>query len=385
MIIFLQQRPIEILPPVISLLCTLKDIGENVIFLGLMKTDVGENILKEIGVEYKFYPYEIVSFHERPLLRIWQKITQGLRPYLFRRWVWNRINGLKKQRQNIILWSSEMVSAAVLGDRALKLNKRHIQSLYELGDEVGKDYWGFDIERLYHSATLIECEYNRAHILMAEKKLTHLPFILPNKPYSHPKKRNLPVSDAKAEAIVRSWKGKRVFLYQGGIQNDRGLLLDIIESLCKSRPDAVVAIMGRRSALVEQLMRKYGNISYVPFVSPPHHLEVTSHADVGIAYYQGGTIWGLSPLNPVYCAPNKIFEYAGFGIPLICNDIPGLKYTIEQANAGVCLKNITDESVASAMQHILSNYQEYSNNAKKFFDSVDIVSEIKNVLAYARG
>ena len=89
-------------------------------------------------------------------------------------------------------------------------------------------------------------------------------------------------------------------------------------------------------------------------------------------------------MNPVYCAPNKIYEYSGFGIPLICNDIPGLKYTVEQYHAGICLNDITKESVSLAVQGILSDYQEYSDCAQKFFDAVDLATEVKKVLAYAR-
>ena len=384
MIIFVQERPIEILPPVISLLRILKDLGEEVAYFGMIRTRTEIAILEELGVRYEIYPYELVSFRTNPFRRCWQKATQWIRPYLFRSWIWKRILRLSKSEDDVILWSSEMRTAAVLGNRALKFGKRHIQSLYELGDEAGKDYWGFDIDRLYATATLIECEYNRAHILKAEKGIDKLPFVLPNKPYAHPRRRAIPVSDTRAASVVESWKGKKVFLYQGGIQSDRGQLLRLIEALCESQPNAIVAIMGRSSPLLDELMREYANVSYVPFVPPPHHLEVTSHADVGIAYYQGGSVYGLSPLNPVYCAPNKIYEYSGFGLPLICNDIPGLKYTIEQSHAGVCLDDITKETVSLAVQKILSSYQEYSDNAQKFFDAVDLATEVKKILTYAR-
>lgn len=384
MIVFLQQRPVEILPPVISLLRILKDVGEKVLFIGLMKTDACEKILECIDIEYEFYPYKIVTFHERPTYRIWQKMTQWYRPYLFRRWVWNRINGLMNQNQNIILWSSEMVSAAVLGDKALDFGKRHIQSLYELGDESGRDYFGFNMNQMFQTATLIECEYNRAHIIKAEKGIPRLPFVLPNKPYDHPRKKNIPISDAKAAKIVDGWANKRVFLYQGALQTDRGELVNLLEYLCASSPNSVVAVLGKKSAIIDSLSYKYKNFSFIPFVQPPHHLEITSRADVGIAYYQGGAIWGLSPLNPVYCAPNKIYEYAGFGIPIICNDIPGLRYSIGQSHAGICLSEVSRASIKNALDTIFNNYDYYSLNAKSFFEAADIVGEVKKILSYAR-
>lgn len=384
MIVFVQERPIEILPPVISLLKVLKDLGEDIVYFGMVKTETSICILEEIGVRYELYPYELICFRDHPVRRCWQKITQWIRPYMFRFWIWNKIKKFHNEGKGILLWSSEMRTAAVLGNRALKFGKKHIQSLYELGDEDGKNCIGFDINKFYHSATLIECEYNRAHILRAEKNLVRLPFVLPNKPYAHPRKRKLIVTDSNAASIVATWNGKKVFLYQGGIQSDRGSLLKMIEGLCVSQPNAVIAIMGRKTSSVDALIKKYSNISYVPFVNPPHHLEITSHADVGIAYYQGGAVFGLSPLNPVYCAPNKIFEYTGFGIPLICNDIPGLKYTIESAKAGVCLRELSEELVANSVHDILDNYGEYSKRAEMFFDSVDIVAEIEQILAFAR-
>ena len=210
-----------------------------------------------------------------------------------------------------------------------------------------------------------------------------MPFVLPNKPISHPRGRNLDVTDFDARKVIEKWKNKKVFLYQGALQSDRGELFKIIGWLCESLPEAIVAVMGKKNDTIDQLLSRHDNFSFVPFVAPPHHLEVTSHAHIGIAVYNGGSIYGLSPLNAVYCAPNKIFEYAGFGIPILCNDVPGLRYTVGSSGAGICLEDISKETVCSAARKLMSEYDTYSTNATRFFESVDMVKLVRKILDYS--
>ena len=61
-------------------------------------------------------------------------------------------------------------------------------------------------------------------------------------------------------------------------------------------------------------------------------MEITSYARIGINFYRPNC------LNKAFCAPNKIYEFSGFGIPIIGNDIPGLKNTIGLNNAGKCVR-----------------------------------------------
>lgn len=381
-VVIFQCHPLDMLPPLISIMRILRVLNVDIYYVGITKTDTAVKALMELGVDYSLYGWSIVSFREHPFIRLWQKLTAFVRPFLFRRWAWKEIGNVANDCDNVVLWTQSMNSASILGNRALIFGNRHIVSLYDLGDEYGKDLCGFDMARLYESATLVECEYNRAHILMAEKRLGRIPFVLPNKPYGHPRLRNLQIEDCTVEDIVRSWGNRKVFLYQGALASDRGELLDVLEWLCDSFPDLVVAVMGNKNAIVDKLSARHSNFSYVPFVAPPHHLEVTSHAHIGIAIYKGTAAHGLSPLNAVYCAPNKIFEYSGFGMPMLCNDIPGLRYTVGESDAGICVETINRESVVAAARMLIDKYEEYSKNAIAFFESVDTVQIVKDILDF---
>lgn len=372
------------LPPLISLLRLLTEMGEKVTYVGLIESDETSRILQDVGVQFRLYPYRQVRFRQAPFVRLWQKVTEWIRPYLKRQWLWKMLYRFNLDMGRDIIWSVEMEGAAILGDAALRLGRRHIHTFYELGDKVGSNYLGFTMQLFLHSATIVECEYNRAHIFKVEMGLERLPFVLPNKPHLHPRMRNLRISDETARKVVDTWGDRRVILYQGGVQSDRGALALLIESLCRAFPSAIIAVMGRKTPIVDRLLATYSNFSYVPFVSPPHHLEVTSHADVGLAFYEGGSVYGLSPLNPVYCAPNKIYEYAGFGIPLLCNDIPGLYYSVGISGAGECLSRFDVEAVKDSCKRIFDDYESYQARAVSFFEAVDLKQRVTDVLQASR-
>ena len=100
-------------------------------------------------------------------------------------------------------------------------------------------------------------------------------------------------------------------------------------------------------------------------VKPPHHLEVASHADVTYISYVANN----HSINAVFCAPNKVYEFAGFGIPMLCNDNPGLKYTVEYEGMGVCVPELTTPHIAAALKQIDANAQAMGEAANRYYDA----------------
>ena len=123
MIFIVQTRQLEMLPPLISLMRILKTMGERVVYIGLTDTPVARKVLKEIDVEHRIYDWPVITFRERPLLRIWRELTKGIRPFIFRRWVWKQMDQIAGEERDVVIWSSEMISAAILGDRALRYGR----------------------------------------------------------------------------------------------------------------------------------------------------------------------------------------------------------------------------------------------------------------------
>ena len=109
-------------------------------------------------------------------------------------------------------------------------------------------------------------------------------------------------------------------------------------------------------------------------------MEVTSCADIGVAVYQENS------LNNLFCAPNKIYEYAGFGIPTIGNDIPGLVDTIQRFGAGECVQWSDVSAIEDAIQKVYQNYDEYEKRSAFFYEQTNcfnimerIIKDVENI------
>ena len=81
----------------------------------------------------------------------------------------------------------------------------------------------------------------------------------------------------------------------------------------------------------------------------------------------------------MFCAPNKINEYSLWSIPMIANDIPGLKNILKNI-AGVILPNVDEFSLKKAINKIEKNYQTFKKNSSRIFLGIDNESTISENL-----
>ena len=119
------------------------------------------------------------------------------------------------------------------------------------------------------------------------------------------------------------------------------------------------------------------------FVSPPKHLVFLKYSRIALLPYSPESMkgYGYNILNALYCAPNKIFEYARFGKPMISNDIPGLRNVFDVFNCGVVIKDpVSPSSIVDAINLVSKNYQEMSEGAVRYYNSIDLHSIVKNII-----
>lgn len=216
---------------------------------------------------------------------------------------------------------------------------------------------------------VVACEQNRAEIMQSWFHLDRQPLVVANKPHNHPGKSRMPsTSDSTAEAIAKV-AHSRALLYQGNISSDRSLA-PVAAALSRMN-DARwgLYLMGPiHGDALSTVQRAYDQTVYLGNHTPPAHLEVTSYAHIGIAYYD------RSSLNNIFCAPNKIYEYAGFGIPVLANDVAGLRYTVGASKAGVSVDFRDPGAIVDGIQAIDGEYHLYSKRARAFFDDADTLS-----------
>jgi glycosyltransferase involved in cell wall biosynthesis len=66
-----------------------------------------------------------------------------------------------------------------------------------------------------------------------------------------------------------------------------------------------------------------------------------------------------------HTAPSgKMFTYLASGVPVICNNLPGLR-VVEEFGAGVLIEDLDAGSILSAIQKIEANYDYYAQNCLK--------------------
>lgn len=203
--------------------------------------------------------------------------------------------------------------------------------------------------------------------------LKKLPYVFPNKPYNFSTAKNQLPTITETKKVINKIKNKKVILYQGIMQNTEELC-EVAKALKELNKDYVLVLMGiDKYNSVEKIKEIYDNTIYVSYIPAPYHLEITSYAYIGITFYRDDS------LNKVFCAPNKIYEYSGFGIPIIANNIPGLKNTVGKYNSAECIQ-LNKNNIIYAINKIENNYFTYSKNAKKFFDSTNNKDTMERLL-----
>ena len=160
-------------------------------------------------------------------------------------------------------------------------------------------------------------------------------------------------------------------------------LEEFCEAVRSMPPEYVLVAMGRGSDYYDDLRSRYASerVLFVPFIRPPHHLQVTRLASIGVLSYFPDPSSLAAVINPLYCAPNKIFEYARYGVPMISNDIPGLYYLFMQYGCGEVVPSpMSPAAIRHTIEHIYDHYDRYSACAKAYYNSVDIKRLINEVL-----
>lgn len=357
-VLFIYERKLSELPPLLTLIQLLKQKGYSI----TVTVSETENQYNEDGVKQ----YEFLR-----RFKLNNKITRLLNRKIYGKLFFKyEIPKLIDNDNYDIIWViiSHLPNFLFSFNEKKIINSTTYCSIFELYDIVP-----ILLEKIGRIARIankvIVPELNRAHILRSYLKLDTTPTVLPNKPIDLPELKNQDIKE-----LVKRFEGKKVVLYQGHISPVRN-----VEPICKAidkLENFVFVLMGScYDGYADKLIHTYHNIVHIPFIPPPMHLEFTSKAYIGIVTYEHFT------LNEVFCAPNKIWEYSGYGLPMICSDIPGLIYTVEQNKCGVCV-NINDEdAIFNAISIIESNYNQYRENAKLMFDSMPLQSILDKLLA----
>lgn len=366
-------------PPMISLIDILCELGEKVIYIGDYTESPTTKRFTSQGVNLVRLGYKREG-SQLNRLKAQIRYKRELSAVLERYDVCNED----------LLWYVYSDSATFL--HKLLAKYRYLVHYYEF--ERQEYSWKFKLlypsftqEKLVHNAVgIIHCEYNRAQIFKGMVGLERIPFILPNKPYVKDGaiSNNIPDEIQKAiSSINEKIIGKKVILYQGIFNSKERKLEEFCQAVNLLPEEYLLIAMGRGDNSFVQLKDKYESdrILFIPFIIPPYHLLITEKASIGVLSYSPTSRTYYGVINPLYCAPNKIFEYAKYGKPMISNDNPGLKYVFDKYNCG-CVVNdpISPQNVKDAILTVMNDYERKSKGAIEYYNSVDLHKAVKSII-----
>ncbi len=277
---------------------------------------------------------------------------------------------IKKIPNDGIIWFGNCESAITVWKTIQ--GRKFVLSVLELDNP--DSFIGRQLKKFINQASaVICCEKHRAAIMRVYYKLKQEPYVLPNKPYEF--NDNFVKLNEEQEKMIGSIKDKFIVLYQGIVTPDRPLdkIADALDFF--NDKDIYFLVLGNAEEKYQvELKKHYSRMVFGGFVPSPQHLLVTRYAKIGIANYD------YSCLNNLFCAPNKIYEYAKFGIPMLTSANIGLTETVGAANAAICVDFRNTEQIVNGINSIKSNYNFYVKSAIDFYKGVSNFDTIKKVV-----
>lgn len=359
-VLYYVYQPVHTRPPCVMEICSLKDKGIEVVVLTTDCSSQIRQLFQEKGILCQTYTYKT---HPIPLV---QKVMN----YFHYRQLFHKFFE-QYWTDNSVLWVGSEQSIIRMWPFLWRVHPCILNAL-EFYEE---DWYQKAMRRIAPKMdVLTACEPHRAQYMVDWWHLKRLPYVLRNKPYAHPRLRFAPGSTPEVREAIARIRGKKNLMYQGAINADRDLS-HLAQALREAQSEYYLVLSGRNEDhAVEKLQEIYDKTIFLGNISAPLHLEVTSHATICVAFYVDNCI------NNRFCAPNKIYEYAGCGVPMLCNNIPGLSETVGRAGAAECVDFHDHPAVIQAIKRISRNYQTYCDAAKAFYDETDNTQALDQIV-----
>ena len=164
----------------------------------------------------------------------------------------------------------------------------------------------------------------------------------------------------------------RIALYQGYLQEDRGLHV-LVKAAPFLEKDIVIVMLGQGDEETLTLLRSLiesegvaGSVKILPPVPYVELLDWTASADIGLNV--------LPPdhsLSIRKCLPNKFFEYLMAGLPVLSSNLEAVAEAIETYDVGRIVQSIAPRELAASINAMLA-------------DRDDLAHMSANALAIAR-
>jgi glycosyltransferase involved in cell wall biosynthesis len=359
------KRDIKTVPPLISLIKGLIKSGHEVhlftyYYSPQTLAGIDSPLLKVSSISKHPYPASLFS-------RLWASISSYLS-------LWKEV---KKMNGCDYFWISswDFIGLEKLASRANVQAKIIYQS---------HEYEPHRFQYCRMADCVVVPENNRGWLTFINAGLKKRPLVLPNSPIDHPGGFEIKMPDPVLDRL--EMEGKRIVLYQGYMALKERCIPELLEaiSLCDAR--LVLCIMPAsplsqemKSALMTLIsrFRLEERVYFLDTRVAPGHLQVIARAHIGIGLYRPTSI------NQVYCAPNRLYEFTGFGIPVILPDAPGMNQIGSRYSGVLTCDPENPQKIAEALQSLLEDekYGQACASAREFFqEEADYMKCLQEVI-----
>jgi glycosyltransferase involved in cell wall biosynthesis len=139
---------------------------------------------------------------------------------------------------------------------------------------------------------------------------------------------------------------RRVFVYLGILGPGRGIPL-LLEAFGRHGCTADLVFVGYADSVgVADAAKRMPNIHLHPPVAHDCVVSLVRSADYGICLIEDVS------LSDRYCLPNKLFEYAFAGLPVLASDLPEIRRVVHEHRLGLCCA-LDVSSVASGIERLV--------------------------------
>lgn len=182
--------------------------------------------------------------------------------------------------------------------------------------------------------------------------------------------RNVPEGNSAMNAVAKEELGlnprEMVLLLQGnGININRGGE-ELVESM-EGIENAHLLVIGNGDAMprLKELSANLNltdKITFLPRMPYVEMMRYTVCADIGFSLDKNDNI------NYRFSLPNKIFDYARAGLPMIVSDLPEVSTFVIQNDIGLALEEVTADAISRAVNKLMQDREKLSRfraNAEK--------------------
>jgi glycosyltransferase involved in cell wall biosynthesis len=136
-----------------------------------------------------------------------------------------------------------------------------------------------------------------------------------------------------------------VFIYLGLLVRGRAIE-PVLEVFRRGNVASHVVFMGSGDTMgVQDHANRFPNIHFHPAVPHDEVVRMVQDADCGLCLIEDVS------LSDRLCLPNKLFEYAFAGVPMLASRLPEIARLVGEYGLGVCCDNDAD-SIESAVRQI---------------------------------